>query len=760
MANEIEIRVKSKDMTGPGTASAKKNLQGIGDSAQRIGDVAQGVLASQVFDRMGQAAMRGLQSTFTAAKDLGESVNAVNVSFGSSSKQILDWGKNNAASFGLSQRAFNQAVVPMGAILKNTGIDMGTVSDKTISLTERAADMASVFNVDVSEALDAIQAGLRGEADPLERFGVGLSAAAVEAKALADTGKQSADALTEQEKMLARVALIMEQTSQVQGDFANTSDDAANAQRIATAEMENAQAVIGQAFLPVMAMLATAVANVARWFQDLPGPIQAVVAIVGTLGAAFVILAPKIVATKAALQGFALTSSPLGGKLRGVGAVAGKVALGFGALLAASAALKAAFADELNPQIDAMAVGLEKWAKGSKVSGEAARILGGDLDGLKDSLTVLADGGLSKTTHELTKAVSHITPFGSELGDAEEKVGALDAALAGMVSSGNAEGAAATFGRLAEVARDQGISVDGLRELLPQYAGALEVAGDAAKDSGDKQGDFADKTGDAKQELEEATSALDEYIAKQRAAVDPVLGLMDALDQVEEAQSAYNEALRDNGRESPEARNAARELAGAILGAEVAASDADLSFDAFESKLRQWVRQGKISKGEADVLRDAIKGARGQAEKFSGSYVAKLKGQIDQSSLNRAESALARLTRERDVWINTRTRIGAPPAGGRPMATGGIVGAHAAEGGPRGGSDVMVGEQGMERVELPFGTRVVPAGQTRAELGAGGTQRVVLELRSSGSRMDDLLLEILRDAINVRGGDVQVVLGR
>jgi phage-related protein len=37
---------------------------------------------------------------------------------------------------------------------------------------------------------------------------------------------------------------------------------------------------------------------------------------------------------------------------------------------------------------------------------------------------------------------------------------------------------------------------------------------------------------------------------------------------------------------------------------------------------------------------------------------------------------------------------------------------------------------------------------------------MVLELRSSGGRVDDLLLEILRGAISVRGGDAQIVLGR
>jgi len=53
---------------------------------------------------------------------------------------------------------------------------------------------------------------------------------------------------------------------------------------------------------------------------------------------------------------------------------------------------------------------------------------------------------------------------------------------------------------------------------------------------------------------------------------------------------------------------------------------------------------------------------------------------------------------------------------------------------------------------LQAGEKVTPAGQS------GG--RTVLELRSSGSRVDDLLVEILARAIKGRGGNVQVVLGR
>lgn len=82
-----------------------------------------------------------------------------------------------------------------------------------------------------------------------------------------------------------------------------------------------------------------------------------------------------------------------------------------------------------------------------------------------------------------------------------------------------------------------------------------------------------------------------------------------------------------------------------------------------------------------------------------------------------------------------------------------------ARGGIHGGL-AIVGERGRELVRLPQGSTVVPNGTTEAMLaGGGGGGRTVIELRSDGSRLADLLLELLRNAIRVQGGDVQVVLG-
>jgi len=237
---------------GPESQNATSHVSSLGDTLKSVGSIATGFIAATAI----QSAVTGITTfatgTVKAAVDLGESLNAVNVIFRESAQQILDWGANNATQFGLSQRAFNALATPLGALLKNSGMGLDDVAKNTINLTKRAADMASVFNTEVADALNAINSGLRGEGNPLERYGVGLKAATVEARALADSGKGVAKELTDQELALARLSIIFEQTADTEGDFANTSKDLANAQRIANAEMEKLQATVGAKLLPVM----------------------------------------------------------------------------------------------------------------------------------------------------------------------------------------------------------------------------------------------------------------------------------------------------------------------------------------------------------------------------------------------------------------------------------------------------------------------------------------------------------------------------
>ncbi len=107
------------------------------------------------------------------------------------------------------------------------------------------------------------------------------------------------------------------------------------------------------------------------------------------------------------------------------------------------------------------------------------------------------------------------------------------------------------------------------------------------------------------------------------------------------------------------------------------------------------------------------------------------------------------------------TYVQTVPIGGGAYLThreaGGITGA--AAGGIRSGL-TMVGEHGRELISgLPPGAMVHSNPDTERIMSqAGGPQRVVLEIRSGGSQLDEALLLILRSAVRVRGGNVQLVL--
>lgn len=231
----------------------------------------------QSFQKVGKTLTLGLTLPLAAAgvaagkasSDLAESMNAVNVVFGDSAAKIAEWGKTAANSVGLAQSDFNQAATTIGSMLQNVGMSASEAADQSINLTQRAADMASVFNTDVSDALGAIQAGIRGEIDPLERFGVGLSMAAVQAYAV-EKGIAAAGAeMTNQQKITARLGLLMEQTSKVAGDFANTADQSANSYRVLKSRVENVAARIGEKLLPIFDKAVETVSRVVDWIDSL-----------------------------------------------------------------------------------------------------------------------------------------------------------------------------------------------------------------------------------------------------------------------------------------------------------------------------------------------------------------------------------------------------------------------------------------------------------------------------------------------------------
>lgn len=217
----------------------------------------------------GAAITAGLKSSVSAASDLEQQIGKTNVVFGESAAAVQEWSQTLADSFGLSRREALDTASSFGALFAPIGLTGEAAAEQSRKLTELGADLASFYNTDVASALDAIRSGLVGESEPLRRYGVLLSETRVQQEALNQTGKKSAENLTAQEKVLARVSLIYKDSKQAQGDFARTSDQAAQQAKILKANLENLSATIGAALLP---KLNAAVTELNDFFRALSGP--------------------------------------------------------------------------------------------------------------------------------------------------------------------------------------------------------------------------------------------------------------------------------------------------------------------------------------------------------------------------------------------------------------------------------------------------------------------------------------------------------
>ena len=216
----------------------------------------------------GALAAVGVGKFFSAsiekASDLGESINAVTVSYGEFADDVLALGGDVASRLGLTTTDFNAAAVRFSAFAERVVGEGGNVAGFVDSITTRAADFASVFNIEVSEALQVFQSGLSGEAEPLKRFGINLLDSEVSAYAYRAGIASVGEALTETEKVQARYGLLLESTAKTAGDFANTSDGLANSQRILQANFSGLQAEIGENLAPVMATFVSSLVPLAN----------------------------------------------------------------------------------------------------------------------------------------------------------------------------------------------------------------------------------------------------------------------------------------------------------------------------------------------------------------------------------------------------------------------------------------------------------------------------------------------------------------
>jgi hypothetical protein len=200
--------------------------------------------------------VRGIANIGKASIDMAtnavESENLFGVAMGKMADETAKWSKDISSSLGLNEFEIRKNVGTFNVVLNSMGVGAEKAAEMSKALTNLAYDFSSFYNLHPDEAFDKIRAGISGEMEPLKRLGILLDETSVKNYAYSNGIAESSKQLTQQEKVLARYGLLLQQTAAAQGDLARTLDSPANQLRLLQTRFDAIQTSLGMAFLPTL----------------------------------------------------------------------------------------------------------------------------------------------------------------------------------------------------------------------------------------------------------------------------------------------------------------------------------------------------------------------------------------------------------------------------------------------------------------------------------------------------------------------------
>lgn len=291
-AKELSLKAVQEDLARSSQRAAEKTKT-MGDSFKSA--------AGKAADFAGKykvhatAALGGIgliaKESIAYASEAEQSYGAVESIFGDHAQGIISASKGAAEAVGLSGREYRELTASTGAMLKNMGMPMDEVASKSQNLVGVASDLAATFGGSTKDAIEAVNALMRGEADPIERYGVSLKKSDINARMAAKGLDGLTGAAAKQAEAQTMLEMLTEQTSSAQGQFGRESDTAAHKQQVATAKFNDAKEAIGTGLLPMFAELASKGAVLAGVIGRHPKVFIALGTAVGIAAAAIVAMA-------------------------------------------------------------------------------------------------------------------------------------------------------------------------------------------------------------------------------------------------------------------------------------------------------------------------------------------------------------------------------------------------------------------------------------------------------------------------------------
>lgn len=225
-------------------------------------------------------------AAFKMASDYEESLNKVRVAFGSSSSSVEEFSKTAIDSIGLAEQSALDMAALFGDMATSMGLTRPAAAEMSTSLVQLAGDLSSFKNINIEEVTTALAGVFTGETESLKRLGIVMTEANVQAYALEKGISKKLNTMSQAEKVALRYEYVLNATKNAQGDFARTSDGAANQMRVVSQAVKDLGADFGKILLPVITPLIKSIADAVKRFANLDEATKKTVITVAALAAA------------------------------------------------------------------------------------------------------------------------------------------------------------------------------------------------------------------------------------------------------------------------------------------------------------------------------------------------------------------------------------------------------------------------------------------------------------------------------------------
>ena len=227
---------------------------GVASSMTKIASVGQGLFFTiNGFSQAFRVLNEWISKPIDTASDYDEVFSKFNVVFGEYTENVRQWAKdvgNAETGFGRSE----MALLSMLSTMQDTFVPMGfarkEASELSKSLVALAVDVASFNNKMDEDVIADFQSAIVGNHETVRKYGIVITEATLKEEALTSGITDNVKAMTNEEKIRARLNIITKGTTDAQGDALRTAKGDANTRKRLNAILEDTSKILGEKLLP------------------------------------------------------------------------------------------------------------------------------------------------------------------------------------------------------------------------------------------------------------------------------------------------------------------------------------------------------------------------------------------------------------------------------------------------------------------------------------------------------------------------------